>query len=104
MRNLVPIDLKITTLYLMKLLHIIAIVLESQSVCLEVEADGEVPSILGPELLWLFCKLLLAQRLVFYQLLHIAIDLYYNIFVAYSFAQFDFEIDIRSVAVYQAEV
>ena len=75
--------------------------LQGQLGCLQVKADGEVPSTFGYELDWLTCKLLFAQRLVPYFLVPFAIDLYYNVFV--SFAERDLDVDIGSVAVFEAE-
>ena len=78
--------------------------LQSQLGCLEVEADGEVPSTFGYELDWLTCNPLFAQRLVVYPLLAFAIDLYIDMFVAFIFVQFDFDVGVGSFAVFEAEV
>ena len=48
-------------LHLGQLLHIFAVVLQSQLARLQVEADAEVPSTFGRKLEWLTCKSLLAQ-------------------------------------------
>ena len=103
MLNLVPTDPHLL-FYLGQLLHIFAVVLKSQLGCLQVEADAEVPSKFGDELDWLTGNFFLAQRLVAYMLLPLAIDVYVNEFVAFSFAQPDFDVDIGSVAVFEAEV
>ena len=103
LRSLVPTNPKLL-LYLGQALHIVAVVLQSQLGCLQVEADAEVPSPFGHELKWLTCKSLLAQRLVVYPLLLLAIDVYWNPFVAYFFVQPDFDMDIGSFAVFEAEV
>ena len=89
-------------LHLGQLLHIFAVVLQSQLGCLQVEADAEVPSTFGCKLEWLTCKLLLAQRLVvFYLLLLFAIDLYIKVFFI---GQVDTDVDVRSFAVFEAEI
>ena len=63
MLGLVPTNLQ-HLLHLGQLLHIVAVVLESQLGCLRVGADAEVPSTFGYQLEWLTCKTLLAQRRV----------------------------------------
>ena len=63
-----------------------------------------MPSKFGDELDWLTGNFFLAQRLVAYMLLPLAIDVYVNEFVAFSFAQPDFDVDIGSAAVLEAEV
>ena len=90
-------------LHLGQLLHIFAIVLQSQLGRLQVIADAEVPSTFGYELEWLTCKTLLAQRLVFYIVLNFAIDHYSDIFVAFFFAQEDSDIGIGSFSGFEAE-
>ena len=104
MRSLVPTNLQ-HLLYLGQLLHIFAVVLQSQLGCFQVEADAEVPSALGRKLEWLTCKSLLAQRLVFfYLLLLFAIDPYVKVFAAFFIVQVDIDVDVGSFAVYEAEV
>ena len=65
MLSLVPTNSQIL-LYLRQVLHIFAVVLQSQLGRLQVAADAEVPSTFGYKLKWLICKTFLAQRLVFY--------------------------------------
>jgi len=76
-------------------------VLHGQLGCFEIEADAEVPSAFGHELDWLICNSLPAQRIVSYQLLSFAINVYCNVIVC--LAQLDFEVDIGIVAVFEAE-
>ena len=85
MDSLVPTNSQFL-LYLRQLLHIFSVMLQSQLDCLQVEADAEVPTTFGHVLEWLTCKSLLAQRLVIYRLLQIAIYCYANVSVAYFFA------------------
>ena len=59
MLSLVPTNFQLL-LNLGQLLHIVAIVLQSQLGCLKVETDDEVPSTFGHELEGLNCKSLLA--------------------------------------------
>ena len=75
MRNLVATNLQ-HFIRLGQLLHIVAVVLESQLGRFLVETDAEVPSTFGHELDWLTCKTLPAHRIVFYILLLFAIDKY----------------------------
>ena len=100
MLNLVPTNLQ-HLLYLGQLLHIVAVVLQSQLGRLQVEADAEVPSKFSHEFEWLTCKTLLAQRLILYQLLPFAIDVYCK---ASTFVQDDFDVDIAFFAMFEAEV
>ena len=102
MINLVSADSQLL-LYLGQLLHILAVVLQDQLGCLEVEADAEMPSTFGYELNWLTCKTLFTQSRVIDLLLPFAIDMYFNVFVAYLFLQADFDIDVGSFAVFEAE-
>ena len=105
MLDFVPTNLQ-HLLHLRQLLHVVAVVLQSQLARLQVEADAEVPSAFSDELEWLTCKSLLAQRLVFDPVLISAflIDLNRNVFVAFTFAQLDFDVGIGSFAVLEAEV
>ena len=97
-------------LYLGELLHIVAVVLQSQLGCLKVEPDAEVPSTCSDELEWLSCKSLFAQRLVppvSYPVLPsaFAIDLNENEILVFSFSALeDFDVGVGSFAGFEAEV
>ena len=104
MLDLVPTNLRWLLLYLGELVHIVAVVLQSQLGSLRVTADAQMPSTFGHELEWLSCKTLFAQRLVFYLVLPFAFEYHNNAFIAFFFAQDDFDVDIWFFAGFDAEV